>query len=90
MTPIVCVIWEDASNMTDGWETLDNLLQRLGHPIMCATVGFIIHETDDHIVLAQTMGREGLDVNGTLQIPRKMVRKTIKISDTDKIWKAKK
>lgn len=70
---LVEVIWNDASALEHGWS------QEVGEdePKLALSVGFLIRETDEHIVIAQDTDSEG-NHNGRSQIPRGMV-KNIKI-----------
>lgn len=68
--------WDDAS-FDDGWEA-DKDKEELT-PQVAISVGFLIRETKDHLLLASTHDEEG-STNGRFQIPKKMIinRKEIK------------
>ena len=70
---LVEVWWDDASALKHGWEEKDADLK----PQMVLSVGFLIKETDDHILIAQDIDPQGMH-NGRTQIPRGMV-KNIKV-----------
>jgi hypothetical protein len=62
--------WDDAA--TDhGWQQPDEIEP---HVEMALTVGFVVKETADHVVIASTVGEDG-SCNGRIQIPKKMIRK---------------
>jgi hypothetical protein len=70
---IVWVKWDDAES-DYGWEKTSALApeEAIAH-----TVGFLVKETDTHIVVASTMSHdedEGHTTNNRLQIPRGMVK----------------
>ncbi len=67
---MVEVWWDDASGFRHGWfGKLDAL-----EPQMALSVGFLIRETDDHIMIASDTDSEG-NHNGRTQIPRGMVKR---------------
>lgn len=71
--PMCEVVWDDAAGLRHGWMSSEEELK----PQLVLSVGFLIQETPDHIVIAQDVDGEGAH-NGRSQIPRGMV-KQIKI-----------
>lgn len=71
--PMVEVVWDDATELKPGW---DDELEEIT-PALALSVGFLISDTKDHIVIAQDIDEQGHH-NGRSQIPRGMV-KTIKV-----------
>ena len=73
--PLVEIRWDDAET-SGGWEQSTDL-----HPTHAEaiTVGFLVAETENHIVIANTVGEDG-STNGRIQIPVKMIlkRKTMR------------
>jgi hypothetical protein len=70
---MVEVVWNDASELTSGWtDKLDE-----DKPALALSVGFLVRETKEHIVIAQDSDEDGHH-NGRSQIPRGMV-KNIKV-----------
>jgi hypothetical protein len=67
--PLVEVIWDDAAGLRHGWEDKVEKLE----PQLCMSVGFLIFENTDHIILAMDMDAEG-NHNGRSQIPKGMVK----------------
>ena len=68
--PLVEVIWNDASDLTGGWKKeIDE-----DEPALALSVGFLIRETDEHIIIALDTDGDGHH-NGRSQIPRGMVKK---------------
>lgn len=67
---LVEVTWDDASELLSGWtdEVEDD------GPQLALSVGFLIRESKDHIVIAQDIDEQGHH-NGRSQIPRGMVKK---------------
>lgn len=65
--PLVEVQWDDAEVDTGWTETPDKL-----EPSIATTVGFLVKETRNHILIASTY--DELHINGTIQIPKKMIK----------------
>ena len=70
---LVLICWNDASALTDGWT--DEI--EPDEPKLALSVGFLIRQTKEHIVIAQDLDAHGHH-NGRSQIPRGMV-KSIKV-----------
>ena len=67
---MVEVIWNDASDLTSGWKKeIDE-----DEPALALSVGFLIRETKEHIVIALDTDGEGHH-NGRSQIPQGMVKR---------------
>lgn len=84
--PLVEVWWDDATSLAHGWKTqAEFTAEALNHEIVMS-VGFLIAESADHIVLAMDVDKEGQH-NQRGQIPRSMVKKmrVIKKADQDKV-----
>ena len=76
---LVEVVWNDASELTAGWtDELDDT-----EPQLALSVGFLVKEDKDHIVIAQDIDAEGHH-NGRGQIPRGMVKKIKVLRKADK------
>jgi len=76
--PLVEVVWDDAES-GNGWEVEipETLKDRL-----CLTVGFLVKETENHILIASTISqdvKENLHFNCYLQIPMGMVKSLKKL-----------
>ena len=67
---MVEVVWNDASELTSGWT--DEIEK--DEPQLALSVGFLIKETKEHIIIAQDIDEHGHH-NGRSQIPRGMVKK---------------
>lgn len=67
---MVEVIWDDAAGFKDGWKDKPDPIE----PQLALSVGFVIVDTTDHIILASDTDDRGAH-NGRTQIPRGMVRK---------------
>lgn len=67
---LVMVLWDDAIGLKHGWTAKEETLT----PYLATSVGFLIRENDDHIMIAQDTDNEGSH-NGRTQIPRSMVKK---------------
>lgn len=77
---MVEVIWNDAAELTSGWT--DEIEKDV--PQLALSVGFLIHESKEHIVIAQDLDDHGHH-NGRSQIPRGMVKqlKVLRKADAD-------
>lgn len=67
---IVEVTWDDATELPAGWT--DEVAEI--EPALALSVGFLIKETKDHIILALDCDANGHH-NGRSQIPRGMVKR---------------
>lgn len=64
--PLIEVIWDDAST-DNGWEPVPDQLV----PELVTTVGFLVRETEQHILIANSYDPN--HTNGRIQIPIRMV-----------------
>lgn len=71
--PKVTVEWEDAAS-EDKWQEMSEAIAGLARPWIVNTVGYLIHDTDEGVILAGSIDPEG-SVCMTLKIPRGMIRK---------------
>ena len=67
---LVLVTWDDAAGLKHGWTSKNEAIE----PYIVTSVGFLIRESQDHILIAQDTDGEGSH-NGRTQIPRGMVKK---------------
>jgi hypothetical protein len=67
---LVEVIWDDAAGIKDGWTAKHEKVE----PYIALSVGFLIKDEGDHILIAQDTDGDGQH-NGRTQIPRGMVKK---------------
>lgn len=67
---MVEVVWDDAAGFRDGWKDKMDPIE----PQLALSVGFLIVDTPDHIIIAGDTDERGAH-NGRTQIPRGMVRK---------------
>jgi len=68
------VIWDDAAALTHGWKTKEEFEKESIIPELMISVGFLIKESKEHIVIAMDVDRDG-GSNQRSQIPRSMVKK---------------
>ena len=78
--PMVEVVWNDAAGLQHGWTAKTEKLE----PQLCLSVGFLIRENDDHIMIASDTDAEGSH-NGRTQIPRGMVKRIKILRKADKV-----
>ena len=73
----VYVEWVDSARNND-WNTVDEINFKTSfRPIEVETVGWLIHETDDYIVVAQSIGYEPEQFCGTMTIPKCSIKKIV-------------
>lgn len=64
---LIEVVWDDS--ITDsGWEATPENLE----PSLAVTVGFLVRETQEHILIASTYDED--HTNARLQIPKKCIK----------------
>lgn len=69
--PIVLVVWDDAEGGGGGWTDVPEEL----HHKLVTTVGFLVKQTDSHILLCMDYEDDGgLQIAGKSQIPIGMVQ----------------
>lgn len=66
---LVLLVWNDASALSDGWS--DEI--EPDEPQLALSVGFLIRETAEHVVIAQDLDPHGHH-NGRSQIPKGMIK----------------
>jgi len=71
--PMVEVVWDDAAGLRHGWLYKSDPVV----PQLALSVGFLIKDSDDHIIIATDTDGDGSH-NGRTQIPRGMI-KTMKV-----------
>lgn len=77
--PLVEIIWDDAAGLRHGWLSKTDPLV----PQLALSVGFLIKEDNDHIVIAQDTDAEGSH-NGRSQVPKGMVKHIKVLRKADK------
>lgn len=63
---VVHVEWVDSETET-GWEPLSSVESR---PLIAHTVGFLLKEADDFVMVAHSFDFENEHYNGAIRIPR--------------------
>lgn len=67
---LVEVVWDDAAGLKHGWTAR----HEKPDPYIALSVGFLIADTETHIIIAQDTDGDGSH-NGRTQIPRGMVKR---------------
>lgn len=67
---LVEVVWDDAAGLKHGWTAKHEKPE----PYIALSVGFLIVDTESHIIIAQDTDGDGSH-NGRTQIPRGMVKR---------------
>lgn len=70
------VVWDDAETTALGWEHKDEVTTP---PRLACTLGFLVVENDDYLVIAHSADAEG-NTNGRIQIPKRMVKSLASVS----------
>lgn len=65
--PLMVVVWDDAQSDT-GWEEPPKTLE----PSLATSVGFMIRQTSEHILLCGTFDEE--NTNNRFQIPKAIIK----------------
>ena len=73
---LLVVTWHDISSRAD-WQGLEEV-QAL-RPEKCITVGWLVQQDDDQIIVADSVTESG-EFGGTTVIPRAVIQKTKKIA----------
>ena len=81
--PIVEIWWDDATNLNMGWKSKKEFEEESDKMEMIISVGFLVRETPDHIVVAMDLDRDGQH-NQRGQIPRAMIKKikVLRVADS--------
>ena len=80
---LVEIIWDDAAGLTHGWKTKEEFDKESIVPELMLSVGFLIKESPDHIIIAMDVDRDG-GTNQRSQIPRSMIKKIKILRKEDK------
>lgn len=80
MYPLVEIHWDDATGLRHGWESDVDSIELA----IVLSVGFLIKETESHIIIAQDLSPEG-EHNGRSQIPKGMIKATKILRKADNV-----
>jgi hypothetical protein len=75
---LVYVEWEDAYTQEAGWKSIKKL--RKQKPVLVKSVGYLVKDDPNFIIVAGTYVPEDGDCDGDTTIPRGMIRKVINIA----------
>ena len=73
----VRVVWHDAVGLTEGWSTVDELIN--AELPKCETVSFLVHVSETALHLASTRSADG--VAGTSLIPLAWVSEATRVAE---------
>ena len=80
--PLVVVEWIDAAEAVHGWHHMDELPHM--NVFKCKSVGWVVAENDDMIMLAQSLGditsEDNFQSSGFARIPKVAIKRRIGIS----------
>lgn len=72
---IVFVEWNDSVRLPDRWMPLEEARKLASQNMWISTVGYVVEETDEYVVIARSCDDQiPPNVDGSLQIPKKMIR----------------
>lgn len=71
--PLVEVWWDDATSISQGWQTKEVFDKEEIKPEIVLSVGFLVKDAEAHIILAMDTDGDG-DHASRSQIPKGMVR----------------
>jgi hypothetical protein len=77
---LVLVLWDDSSQPISQWQWVDDY--SCPEIVECASVGFLIAETEQAIALAPNLGdirQDRRQASGIFRIPRSAVRKIVEL-----------
>tara|TARA_R100000458_G_C8227775_1_gene210332 strand:+ start:452 stop:694 length:243 start_codon:yes stop_codon:yes gene_type:complete len=74
----VLIVWADAEACEDRWSDLDEAKLEAVQPVAsCTTIGFVLAETSERIVVTQT---DGVDCVGPyISIPKNCIEKLVEL-----------
>ncbi|MCE2564159.1 hypothetical protein [Komagataeibacter sp. FNDCF1] len=84
--PIVVVMWLDSGQPEAAWQWADEILKPA--PIVCQTVGHLIHDTSAGIVVALSIGdatSERPQANGVMHIPRSAIQQLTSLAPCEQV-----
>lgn len=81
--PLVEVIWDDATSISQGWKNKEEFDKELIRPEIVMSVGFLVKDSAEHIILAMDTDSDG-DHASRSQIPKGMIKKIKILRKEDK------
>ena len=66
--------WVDSLDVSDGWETIEHYIEE-GAMIICTSVGYLIHEDEDIMILAMSHDPSNEHVGHGMTIPKVSIKK---------------
>ncbi|GCE85345.1 hypothetical protein MSKU9_3486 [Komagataeibacter diospyri] len=84
--PIVIVKWLDSGQPESAWQWADEIPEP--DPIVCQTVGHLIHDTSTGVVVALSIGdvkSERPQANGVMHIPRSAIEQITSLVPCERV-----
>ena len=75
----VRIIWHDAHSL-DEWRVFEDSVDVMKNPFACETLGWLIHQDKECVVLAMTLARDATRTLQTVAIPRGMIKKMNRVT----------
>lgn len=74
---VAFIEWEDSRRPDPEWKFIGDILKERPQVVNCFSVGFLLHEGDETLVLAQNIGdvRNCSQASGVILIPRRSIVK---------------
>lgn len=83
---MVQVDWIDSTSLSDGWDSIEHYVE-MGESLICKTVGYLIHEDDEKIILAMGYNPDNDEVNQATSIPAVTVTKITDLQEVPEgLW----
>ena len=81
--PLVMIEWEDSAQPVAAWAHLESI--QPGGVVLCASVGWLIHDGEDLKMIAPNFGglesQNNAQVSGVIRIPTRCVRAVHKLKE---------
>jgi len=73
----VAIVWTDINSFDGAWLELEE--SKKLQPVQMETIGWIVNETKDHVVIVSTLEAKGSLAGSTNAIPRGIIKKIIPV-----------
>lgn len=85
---LVLVEWDDAYGPTYSWEDVNAVLKATPETILARTVGWVVHDNDDVLTMAQSQTNENEGhIVGLMTIPKVTIKRVFNLGFSGKATK---
>lgn len=83
MNKLTVVYWKDIAALEGQWDSVESCIKKAQklYEAVYKTVGYIIYENDDFLVIAATHDMEGNEYNDVSMIPKSVITKTRELDE---------